>query len=360
MTVGLGVAGRAKIRLFAIILASAGGGFGARHFWPEPPPVVATAVFRPEVVDVPAPKSLLVTRWLVSPRDFVKKGQLVYEAYVSDNTRDEAIAVIRLRQTVEEMLRANRGTPTASIKQFEQKIRYSEQMMKRGGAIQAFRSPVDGYVMPGRSLAPSPIEKGAIVMRLARFDTLVAETELPVGVSSGRDIETTAWRPSATPSRRVTMHAGRTLELANPSAVLDTANLPIRNWEGLEVTVTGQVKNATFGALLAADVPREYRLRARVTAWSLHRTIVSNETAEAKLRRILVGRSIPNAQGNPRTISRIDRVEIAGLRRVTGQGPHVELRIVNPPRGLRQMAEAWWMAGVTMQADVLLPEASGS
>jgi len=337
----------------AVIALSAG--FLARHLWPSPPVSSATVTFRPQIVDVPAPRRLIVTKYLVQAKESVKKGQPIYEAYVSDSTLDEAIAVIRLRETIEDMRRANGGKETATIKQFRQKIAFSEQMMRRGGRLRTFNSPTDGLVATIGTATPETIPTKTPVLRLARFQVLSAATVVDAQVDTGSNVILSNWRPSFPGKTQVILSADRDLSVANPSHFVQAvANLG-KEFDRVEIKSRIETKNSTSGALIAVNVDPSFETSGRVRAYELVRqTLPIGKHLEA-VNRELVGHAVTNANGAPRTIAKAAQTSVVGYRRREGKGGTLEITVVDPPARLRQMAEAWWRAGIPIQADMFLP-----
>ncbi len=354
MRFGLGAAGKPGLRMGVIAVVALSAGFFTRHLWPVPPESSATVTFGPQIVDVSAPARLIVTRYLVQPKESVRKGQPIYEAYVSDATLDEAIAVIRLRQAIDEMSKANGGKETATIKQFRQKVAFSEQMMRRGGRLKMFYAPTDGLAVLMATATPDTIAAKRPVMRLARFSTLTASAEVDRDVATGARVRLTNWRPQYQGKTSVILEAYRHLEIANPGSLPLMDSGLGKDFERVEVRSLIETKNSTNGNLISVNVPPTFDIQGRARAWSLvKQTVPVSKDIEA-FNKALVGRSLPNAKGMPRTISKAARTTITGYRRVAGTGGLLEITVQDPPAMLRQMAEAWWRAGIGIQADVVL------
>ena len=340
------------VGILAVLAGTAG--FFARDISKAPSVEGVTITFRPDIKPILTPQKLMVTNVLVKPYQPVKRGDPIYEAYVGNATVDEAIAVIRLRQAVVDMRRASGGNDTPTTKQFVQKIRFSEAMMKRGGQIKTFTATESGIVMPYDYGDAQFIAAKSPVLKLARFDKLRGTTKAPRSFVDGAVVDLVDWRPAVEPTVRLVLSGPSDAAVANPSASvpIPALNSLRTKFEEIEVVASIRTQNSTSGSPLQINVPSEFAVTGKLTAWSLTKSKVPSNNVLQPLANQLKGTSVPNQNGQPRRIGVVEGVQVYGYKRQDGRGEYIEVVIENVPPGLAQMAQAWWRSAIPLEATI--------
>lgn len=335
------------------VLAGAAG-FFAGDLGRAPAAEGVTITFRPDIKPILTPQKLMVTNVLVKPYQPVKRGDPIYEAYVGNATVDEAIAVIRLRQAVVDMRRASGGKETPTTKQFVQKIRFSEAMMKRGGQIKTFSATESGIVMPYEFNEAQFIAAKSPVLKLARFDKLRGTTKASRSFVDGSVVDLVDWRPATDPTVRLILDGANEGIVANPSVVvpIPALNALRTQFNEIEIVASIRTQNSTVGSPLQLNVPPEFATTGNLTAWSLSKSKVPSAGVLQPLANQLKGTSVPNQNGQPRRIGVVEGVQVYGYKRQDGKGEYIEVVIEKVPPGLALMAQAWWRSAIPLEATI--------
>lgn len=152
---GIGLA----IGLAAALLAGV-----AVLFWPVPEGARSTiGQLQLKRTEIRAERGLIALDLLVEPYSEVKKGQAVMKVVTDAAILDEAIAASRLRSVVNELLAANGGRNTPTVRQFKEKIRYAQAMFSISKGIQVIYAPADGFIIFEPTLWGRQHPKGTVL-----------------------------------------------------------------------------------------------------------------------------------------------------------------------------------------------------
>lgn len=322
---------------------------------PEPgQSFVATLDFSPVLFPVPAPSTLVVLRPLVEPYQFVRKGAPVIEAYASQVTLDEALAVAGLRLTVEEMLVATNGKATPSIKQFQQKIAFSEQMMRRGGKLRTIRAPRDGVVMPFDRSQLRVRKAGDRLMQIADPTVLRAQATLLAPVKTGTSVRIRNWQSPLEEAGVLTL-SGDAPNLESRMAwgrLLPQTDLEQERFSAnARVSLRSVARAGTPLPLDPVAVESVEGVVDLATDWVLEPDQKRAAEVESSLKKRLTGQVVQVPGKGVRTIGEVKAVEVQRQVRKTGSGREVTVIVSGLPDWLRAYWQTALRRGVKLRAE---------
>lgn len=133
-------------------------------FWPVPEGARSTiGQLQLKRTEIRAERGLIALDLLVEPYSEVKKGQAIMKVVSDPAILDEAIAASRLRSVVNELLAANGGRNTPTVRQFREKIRYAQAMFSMSKGIIVIYAPADGFIIFEPTLWGRQHPKGTVL-----------------------------------------------------------------------------------------------------------------------------------------------------------------------------------------------------
>ena len=242
-------------------------------FWPVPEGARSTiGQLQLKRTEIRAERGLIALDLLVEPYSEVKKGQAVMKVVSDPAILDEAIAASRLRSVVNELLAANGGRNTPTVRQFKEKIRYAQAMFSMSKGIIVIYAPADGFIifeptLWGRQHPKGTVLGGVVDRRKveAVFDYLPSDAE---AVKEGQKAKISGIKGA---------EVGKTRLIVNGSTMPEFADREL--WRLLEqelknppsnesdIIVAGTATNSTNSKApyLSADLTEGYQVEGTVS-----------------------------------------------------------------------------------------------